>query len=479
MADPANLDPNVSAYIPRNDGDLIRADEWNDIQRSARQDIQKHRHTGDVTNPDDGVRIDTNGLEDDAIKADKIEANAVSRDKIRDQAVNEDKIEDAAVTQAKIKDGSDSIRCNFPVLTDIILIEDLNKFTSEGSDFSPAIAKDLVGNLHVVWQGHLLIGEDEQDEKETIWYAKIDQDGNVLIPSSLKLDTASVSQSIDNALPSIAADLDGNLQIFWQGEDPQTFEDAIYYAKLNVNGEILIEPQAKIRADENTPSRGARFGNIQANAVIDPDGNIQLFWAGTENAESPAIFYAKLDKKGEFIISPAQKFSPNQFNHRPVCVVDSKGKVHVFWENFFRRPSHATPFHAILDLNGNIEVAPAVLRFLLESQTNRVTDAVLAGDGNILLSTGLSFAEFGAKFPKMDSIGNNVNQIFPTYAFVPSAMAMDDDGKFHLVFTHREDIAYAKLDIEKPPLLNASLTELLTTFKQFNFNTGFGPQQGE
>jgi hypothetical protein len=452
MADPANLDPNVLPYIPRTDGDLIRADEWNDIQRSARQDIQKHRHTGDAGNPDDGVPVGADGLEDGAVTADKIEADAVTREKIRDQAVNEVKLEDDAVTQTKIKGGSDSIRCNFPVLTDIRILEEFSKFTSNGNDFAPDIASDSAGNLHVVWSGR------DSNNLPTIWYAKIDKNGNFLTAPVSKLDSASGN----NFNPKIAGDLDGNLQVFWVGRDAgANNRRAIFYAKLGENGNIMIAPQIKIRAAPNTNASGAPNGNTDPDAVIDPDGNIQLIWVGNNQNSTQTIYYAKLNKNGGLIVSPVSKLSAGQFNFSPIGTIDADGNFNVFWNG------NGITFHAQLDLGGIINISPAILSFLSRITNNTLMDAMLTGDGNILLAA-FSFV-VGANFPKMDPAANLISSIFPLYPFRVESLAQDVDGKFHVVFVTAGSIAYAKLDIEKPPVQNASLTDLLTTLKIDNF----------
>lgn len=460
MADPANLDPNVSAYIPRNDGDLIRADEWNDIQRSARQDIQKNRHRGDESNPDDGIPIGADGIEDNAITREKILNNAINTVKIEDNAITQAKIEDNAITQAKIRDGSDSIVCNFPVLSEIILIEDLNKLTTNGNTVRPAIAGDSAGNLHVVWEVR------DAANKVTIWYAKLDKAGNVLVSPGPKLDSATNT----NSQASIAADLDGNLQVFWVGRDTSNNRFGIFYAKLDSNGNILTSPQLKIRTDQNASSPGAPQGNRNPDIAVDSAGNLQLVWAG-RLANSEPIWYAKLDKNGTFIIPPALKLSSARFNNNPVAVVDSDGRLHVFWSVFSSNLEFT--FHARLDANGNIDISHALLRFILDLNRNRVIDAISVRDDEILLVVGKFALDSGAfvniGFLKVNNAIQFTDSPFPTFHPTMESLASDIDGNFHGVYSFDNNIAHVKLDIEKTPILNASLTDLLTTFRRFNF----------
>ncbi|MCD6214337.1 MAG: hypothetical protein J7J46_05100 [Candidatus Desulfofervidus sp.] len=83
-------------YIPRNPGDLITAEDWNKMQRDIRDAIQTHKHTG--TSTDDGVKIPTDGIEDNAVTSAKIADRAVTKEKLADNAVTSDKIANGAVT---------------------------------------------------------------------------------------------------------------------------------------------------------------------------------------------------------------------------------------------------------------------------------------------------------------------------------------------------------------------------------------------
>jgi len=97
-------------YIPRNPGDLITAEDWNKMQGDIRDAIQTHKHTG--TSPDDGVKIPTDGIEDNAITSAKLADRAVTEEKLADNAVTSDKIANGAVTMdslsTEVKDAIDA-----------------------------------------------------------------------------------------------------------------------------------------------------------------------------------------------------------------------------------------------------------------------------------------------------------------------------------------------------------------------------------
>ena len=105
-------------YIPRNPGDLITAKDWNKMQRDIRDAIQTHKHTG--TSTDDGVKIPTDGIEDNAVTSAKIADRAVTKEKLADEvkeaikeagaipdgAITTPKLADRAVTTDKIANGA-------------------------------------------------------------------------------------------------------------------------------------------------------------------------------------------------------------------------------------------------------------------------------------------------------------------------------------------------------------------------------------
>ncbi len=59
-------------YVPKDAGDIIRADDWNELQIRAQEEIQTHQHTGDS----DGSLIPRTGIEPEAIDGSRIDPEA-------------------------------------------------------------------------------------------------------------------------------------------------------------------------------------------------------------------------------------------------------------------------------------------------------------------------------------------------------------------------------------------------------------------
>ncbi len=80
----------IPLYVEAQPGQVVRSQDWNAMQRSARNSIRTHRHNRTAT---DDAAIDDNALQ-------------IRTDEIADGAVTEAKLADNAVTSAKIADGT-------------------------------------------------------------------------------------------------------------------------------------------------------------------------------------------------------------------------------------------------------------------------------------------------------------------------------------------------------------------------------------
>ncbi len=99
----------IPEYQKVSSGDLIRADQWNSMQRLARNSLRTHRHTRPASAaPDDGnsndvaPQIATNEIADGAVTAGKLAAGAIGGTALADGSVASTKLADGAVTTAKI-----------------------------------------------------------------------------------------------------------------------------------------------------------------------------------------------------------------------------------------------------------------------------------------------------------------------------------------------------------------------------------------
>jgi hypothetical protein len=99
----------IPEYQRVSSGDLIRAEQWNTMQRQARNSLRIHRHTRTATSaPDDSnpndvaPQITTNEIADGAVTAVKLGGGAIGATALADGSITTTKVADNAITTTKI-----------------------------------------------------------------------------------------------------------------------------------------------------------------------------------------------------------------------------------------------------------------------------------------------------------------------------------------------------------------------------------------
>jgi hypothetical protein len=103
----------IPEFVEVAPGDLIRAENWNNMQQQMRDSLRRHHHTraataavDDTASTDEATQIGTNEIADGAITAAKLATGAISTAVIPDGAVTTSKLADHAVTTAKVADNA-------------------------------------------------------------------------------------------------------------------------------------------------------------------------------------------------------------------------------------------------------------------------------------------------------------------------------------------------------------------------------------
>jgi hypothetical protein len=103
----------IPEFLDLAPGGLIRSEDWNSIQRQARNSVRSHRHTrvasepaNDASTDDVALQITTDEIADQAVTANKLANGAVGATKLADQAVTGNKLANDAVSTTKIQDGA-------------------------------------------------------------------------------------------------------------------------------------------------------------------------------------------------------------------------------------------------------------------------------------------------------------------------------------------------------------------------------------
>jgi hypothetical protein len=103
----------IPEFVEVAPGDLIRAENWNNMQQQMRDSLRRHQHTrapnapvNDTAATDEADQIGTSEIADGAVTAAKLATGAISTAVIPDGAVTTSKLADHAVTTAKVADNA-------------------------------------------------------------------------------------------------------------------------------------------------------------------------------------------------------------------------------------------------------------------------------------------------------------------------------------------------------------------------------------
>ena len=186
------------------------------------------------------------------------------------------------------------------------VLVDTTRLTS-GPTFNHNLRVDNVDIIHIAWQ-------DRRDGNPEIYYAKLDNNGNPLI-SDIRVSTATG----DSWWPYIGIDNSLNVHIAWY--DARNGNGEIYYTKLDNNGNTLVD-------DTSLTFAG---GAVGAPALeVDNSNNIHIVWPDNRNGYS-ALYYTKLDNNGNTLIDDTLVTTANGEGY--LMDMDDEGNVHIAWSD--------------------------------------------------------------------------------------------------------------------------------------------------
>ncbi|MHA2309114.1 MAG: hypothetical protein ACXABJ_07545 [Candidatus Heimdallarchaeaceae archaeon] len=193
--------------------------------------------------------------------------------------------------------------------------------------FSPSIATDHLGNVHIVWYDRE--NYDGSGTDNDIFYRQ----WNNLTSTWSTTEVVSLNCDGHSELPSIAIDKNGHVHVTWHDDTDWsgsgTDDDILYrrrWAHLSSWTGIAV-----VSSDSNETS-------WYPSIAVDAADNVHIAWLDATNfsysGTDTDIFYnswdsALLSWKGTEVVSPES----DSFSLYPSLAVDSSGIVHVAWED--------------------------------------------------------------------------------------------------------------------------------------------------
>jgi hypothetical protein len=290
------------------------------------------------------------------------------------------------------------------------LISETNISNNESNSFLSRVVVDASDNVHVIWR-------DESPQGYGVWYAKLANDGSVIVPSHLAVSGAG-GIGISTLEPEIALNKYQEVNIAWD-EGPSGYNQ-MDYTKLDSLGDTLI---AKIQV---TPIDAGWVG-IGVDSFANNHMACRTDTAGTSNR----LTYSKLDKDGNFLVY--NKVLATGLG--PALVSDQHQNIHMVYTK------HTTYRNDIdylkLDNDGNILIGPLTISL---PQINSNTYSHMAIDSLQYLHVvwqADSSAIVDIMYAKMDTAGNFVippmKVVYPQGGGEPR-IAVDRSNRLHLVW---------------------------------------------
>ena len=391
----------TNPYIEKNPGDLIKAEDWNEIQIQTREEIQSlHDHTGD----EKGLKISSEGIADGSIKTAHLQGGAVTGEKIAPLSIRDELVSaEAAIAESKIAFDSERLRITDEGNVGIGTAEPQSKLAVSGgvaigSSYAGANAAPDNGLLV---EGNVGIGTTSPGQKLSVVgnVALTDQAG---IPTSLTSDR-SITYYDNNGVTESAKVLffqpsspghgnePGNISFHTRAHDNEGGGSITERMRITSSGNIGIgwtSPSSKldIHQDAFGTDKGLRIRNVVGTAywdlaiAADPydrfditnsahgnvmtlrnDGNVgigttnpqnKLHTAGTsyaDNRKGGAIDYAEYFESldgveilvGTSVVLDGDKIRPTKKNETPIGVISANplivGGVPMEWPKKYLR----------------------------------------------------------------------------------------------------------------------------------------------
>ena len=208
----------------------------------------------------------------------------------------------------------------------------------------PGLAVDPNGNPSVVYGLPTNPG--------SVGYTKLDSLGGVVISQKVVTETF-----VENWGPAVAVDPLDNIHIAWSDRRNETY--AIYYAKLDLNGRVLI--------NDSKVSAGGGQSTNPLDMALDSQMNVYIAWMDDRDGNWE-IYYAKLGPNGAILRGDTRLTNDSATSWKPRIAIGPDDSLHITWED--ERDGNKELYYKRLDSNGTVLVDETRLTYNLATSQN-------------------------------------------------------------------------------------------------------------
>jgi hypothetical protein len=289
------------------------------------------------------------------------------------------------------------------------LITETTVPNNPSKSFYARVRVDKSDNVHFVWR-------DESPQGYGIWYAKLANDGSVIVPSYLAVSGA--GGLFSSLLPEIALNKYQEINVVWD-EYPSGYNQ-MNYTKLDSLGDTMIPKIQVSPTDTSTCWPGIS---------VDSSMNNHLGYR-TDSSTVMLLTYTKLDRDGNVLVDNKTV----GMGGLPTLISDRSQNIHIIYSDP-TGPGNRIEYLK-LDNDGNILIGPTTISPAQYS----CTYCHMAMDSVQFLHVvwqADSFADVDIMYTKMDTAGNFIippmKVVYPEGGIEPR-IAVDRSNCLHLVW---------------------------------------------
>src|ERR1700680_1223158 len=186
----------------------------------------------------------------------------------------------------------------------------MNLSNNSGASVGAQIAVDSGGNINVTWM-------DNTTGNNQILFRRSPDQGATFLPA-MNLSNG----TYDSSNPQVRVGTNGSVYVVWQEIDPQSFNDAIFFARFN-NGDTNFSIPTNI---SNNPGNSTNPW-----ITVDATGAIDLNWLDTTPGRANVFFARSMDAGATF--STPQNVSNLGSSSNVHAVADKNGNLNVVWSD--------------------------------------------------------------------------------------------------------------------------------------------------
>jgi hypothetical protein len=238
----------------------------------------------------------------------------------------------------------------------------------------PAVSTDMNNNIHLVYT---TLDSEGTGSYYNISYQKFN---GISWTNPIFLDDVGFSR-----FPAVAADSMNNVHVVWDGDGDTANKYNIWYTKLDVNGNTVLNDLKLTSFDD------CSYPDI----AVDTDDNIHLLFSQGTGTGTRYVYYLKLDNNGNTLIGPLNLtttwMEQSGERYRPPINVDSNGIVHIAFQDK-RNDNHDIYYKR--NENYDLSISSNDVKFsniLPENNEDIIINATIYNNGGFLINATVYF----------------------------------------------------------------------------------------